>query len=173
MNLARHAWDMVSRSKLTAGTILTRTDLSTASNPRAFYKKGRVFMTHWTESSGFHQGPVPELARFAVIKPKSTFSVCLRISTDSEVRTGGDYAAIRSVDSTFSPNSRGGITDKDPIEVKVENPAVSIDSLSRINFAKPYTVEHDAKICNIGRVVGASIGLLDQYFAESLGHTRS
>lgn len=58
---------------------------------------------------------------------------------------------------------------KDPIEVKIENEAMTIDPMSRINFAKPYTVEHNVLILNVGRVVGDSIGLMDKYFAESLG----
>jgi hypothetical protein len=69
-------------------------------------------------------------------------------------------------------HSMGEQLEKDPIEVKVENPDVTIDAMSRINFAKPYTVEHNVKVLNIGRVVGVSVGLLDKYFAESLGHTR-
>jgi hypothetical protein len=150
-------------------------ELDVAANPRAFFKKGRVFMTLWTETS---QDTLPELAQFAVIKPKPTFSVCLRISTYSGAGTtkagvvASDHAAIVPLGGDFSPHPQGEHMEKDPIEVKVEDPEVTIDPMSRINFAKPHTVEHNAKIRNVGRVVASSLGLLDQYFAESLGHTK-
>jgi hypothetical protein len=61
----------------------TGVDLVPVSNPRAFFKKGRVFMTLWAEPKGFSQETFVEMARFAVVKPNPTFSVCLRISTYS------------------------------------------------------------------------------------------
>jgi hypothetical protein len=148
------------------------TDLDVAVSPRAFFKKGRVFMTLWTEPSASSPESLPELAHFAVIKPKATFSVCLRISTHFTGGDASDHAAIIVVDGAYSPQPRDEHSDKDPIQVKLEKPGVTIDPKSRINFAKPYTVEHNVKICNVGRVIGASVGLLDQYFAESLGHTK-
>jgi hypothetical protein len=129
-------------------------------------------MTLWAEPSGYSQNLPPTLAQFAVIRPKSTFSVCLRISTHSTDGDDRDYAAIIVVDGAYSPHFQGEHTGKVPIQVKVENPEVTIDPMSRINFAKPYTVEHNVNIVNVGRVVGPSVGLLDRYFAESLGHTK-
>jgi hypothetical protein len=83
-----------------------------------------------------------------------------------------DYAAIIPAGGTFVPHPKGEQLDKDPIELKMENLAVTIDSMSRINFAKPYSIEHNIKVRNIGRVVGKSVALLDRYFAESLGHVK-
>jgi hypothetical protein len=157
---------------MNVGSDTNSTDLDVAVNPRAFFKKGRVFMTPWTEPSVSSQETLPELAQFAVIKPKATFSVCLRISPHFTGGDASDHAPIIVVDGAYSPQPRGEHADKDPIQVKVEQPGITIDSKSKINFAKPYTVEHNVKICNIGRVIGASVGLLDQYFAESLGHTK-
>jgi hypothetical protein len=149
-----------------------------ATNARAFFKKGRVFMTVWTEPKGFSEEAFVEVARFAVVRPKPTFSVCLRISTFSGQATtksgiaARDYAAIIPVGGVFTPHPKGEQIEKLPIEVKIENPEVTIDPMARINCAKPYTVEHNVKVRNIGRVVGPSVGLLDKYFAESLGHIK-
>jgi hypothetical protein len=149
-----------------------------ATNGRSFFKKGRVFMAVWSEPKGFTEEAFVELARFAVVRPKPTFSVCLRISTYSGQGTtkagvdARDHAAIIPVGGTFMPHPKGERLNKGPIEVKLENPEISIDSMSRINCAKPYTVEHNIRVRNIGRVVGVSVGLLDKYFAESLGHIK-
>ncbi|OAK95405.1 hypothetical protein IQ06DRAFT_59089 [Phaeosphaeriaceae sp. SRC1lsM3a] len=145
-----------------------------ASNPRAYFKKGRVFMTVWSQPKGLSDEPFVEMARFAVVKPNARFSVCLRISTYSGQATtksgvvGRDHAAVIYKDGAVTLHE-GERLEKGPIEIKVENPEMTIDPMSRINFAKPYTVEHNVKIRNIGRIVGASVGLVDQYFAQSLG----
>jgi hypothetical protein len=152
--------------------------MKVATNARSFFKKGRVFMALWAEPRGFTEGAFIEVARFAVVRPKPTFSVCLRISTYSGQATtkfgiaSRDHAAIIPAGGAFVSHPKGEQLDKGPIEVKVENPEVTIDTMSRINFAKPYTVEHNIKVRNIGRVVGSSVGLLDRYFAESLGHSK-
>lgn len=149
--------------------------MEVASNPRAFFKKGRVFATLWAEPKGFSDDVFVELTRFAVIKPSSTFSVCIKISTYNGQATtkpgvaSRDHAAVIAPDGVFTPHPQGEDLDKDPIEIKIENPEMTVDPMSRINFAKPYTVEHNVKIRNIGRVIGASVGLVDRYFAESLG----
>jgi hypothetical protein len=135
-------------------------------------------MTVWAEPKGFSGETFVKIARFAVVKPHPTFSVCLRINTYSgqgSTKPGmvtQDHAAVIEVGGTFIPHPKGEPLDKDPIEIKVENPDVTIDPMSRMNMAKPYTVEHNVRILNIGRVVGASVGLLERYFAESLGYAK-
>lgn len=152
--------------------------LEMVNNPRGFFKKGRVFMTRWAEPKGFSAAPFVEMARFFVIKPSRTFSVCLRMSTYSGHATtklsaeAHYHAAVVPVGGSFTPHPRGEHLDKEPIEVKIEDAAITIDPMSRINVAKPYTIEHNIMVRNIGRVVGDSIGLLDMYFAESLGYTK-
>ncbi|KAF2818652.1 hypothetical protein CC86DRAFT_155049 [Ophiobolus disseminans] len=152
--------------------------LEPAANPRAFFKKGRVFMTLWAEPRGFSGVVRSEVTWFAVVKPSPRFSICLRIRTYSGQATtkpgvsARDYAAVIPAGGSFTPHFKGEELGKEPIEVKVENTGVSLDPMSRINFAKPYTVEHNVKIANIGRVVATSVGLLDRYFAESLGLTK-
>jgi hypothetical protein len=154
-------------------------DLELASNPKGFFKKGRVFMTRWAEPRGFSvEPPFVEMSRFVVIKPHQTFSICLRISTYSGQATtksgaaANFHAAVIPAGGTFTPHPQGENLEKDPVEVKVEDAAVTIDPMSRIHFAKAYTVEHNLKVRNIGVVVGDSVGLLDNYFAESLGYNK-
>lgn len=154
-------------------------DLKMASNPRAFFKKGRIFRTLWYEPTIASEEGSTDLATFAVVKPHPAFAVCLRISTYSGQATTNlganvrDHVAVVPLGAMLTTRPQNEHMEKDLIEVKVENQGISIDPTSRINFAKPYTVEHNVKILNVGRVVGASVGLLDRYFAESLGHTKS
>jgi hypothetical protein len=158
--------------------ILTPLEIDIAANPRAFFKKGRVFMTAWVEPKDLSKDFSTERAQFAVVKPHPTFSVCLRISTYSGQATTKpglivrDHAAVVPLGGDFVPHPEGEHMEKEPIVVKVENESVTIDPMSRINFAKPYTIEHNVKILNVGRVVGESVGLVDKYFAESLGLTK-
>ncbi|KAF3008440.1 hypothetical protein E8E13_003070 [Curvularia kusanoi] len=163
-------------------------DLEVVTNPKAFFKKGRVFMTRWSEPRGVSAvgsgtsgatEAFAELARFAVVKPKSTHCICIRISTYSGQATTkpgisvSEHAAVLPVGGLFQSHPKGEpqLT-KDPIFVKVENPTVTIDPMSRINFGKPYTVEYNIVVRNIGRVFGDSVAKMDEYFAESLGLTR-
>ena len=58
---------------------------------------------------------------------------------------------------------------KSPLFVIVEDEAVSVDPMSRINFAKVYTVEYNIKIRRIGRICPDSMKDLEDYFLESIG----
>lgn len=44
-----------------------------------------------------------------------------------------------------------------------------LDKESRINFGKPYAVEHDVKLTEIGMVSEEHLHLLDIYFQEAMG----
>ncbi|CAN9449030.1 unnamed protein product [Alternaria alternata] len=153
-------------------------DFDDVTNPRKFFKKDRIFMTPWTEPSGSSGTPFTKAARFVVVRPGSTFSVCLRISTYSGQGTtkpgviANQYAAVIPQGNQVVLHEKGEDLSKEPIEIKVENPDVDVNAMSRINFAKPYTVEHNVKVRNIGRVVGDSVKKLERYFAEGLGFAK-
>jgi hypothetical protein len=166
------------------------------SNPKAFFKKGRVFMTPWSETKGITESQgrsveateptFTDTAWFAVVKPKAGHCVCLRINTYSgqgTTRSGvvaSEHAAVVPVVGTelpevktFKAHPQGEpLLTKDPIYVKIENLDITIDPMSRINFGKPYTVEYNVMVRNIGRVYGESIARMEEYFAESLGLTK-
>ncbi|CAN9173447.1 unnamed protein product [Alternaria sp. RS040] len=124
-------------------------DFEEVRNPHMFFKPARVFMTPWTEPEGFSGQMFTETARFVVVKSGPTFSVCLRISTYSGQATSkpgviaSHHAAVipQGGTVTYHPHEKELINP--PIEIKVENDDVDIDPMARINFAKPYTVEHN------------------------------
>jgi hypothetical protein len=139
------------------------------SNPRGFFKKGRVFMTR----AATHQGS-SDTALFAVVKSKATHAVCLPIdrSTGSGISLStiapNEYADIVLVTDAYEQHEN----DDKSIYVKVEGNAVSIEPGSRINFAKPCTLEYNTKIRNVGRVFGESLRAMEERFAEALGLTK-
>jgi hypothetical protein len=146
-----------------------------STNPRAYFKKGRVFKAIWPESKNPYSEGSTHSDMFAVVKPNPTFSVCLRISTYSGHATTQhgvnprDHAAVIPVGSVFTPHYLEEALGGEPVEVKVENQEITIDPLSRINLAAPCSINHTVKICNVGRVVGPSVALLGTYLAERLG----
>jgi hypothetical protein len=118
------------------------------------------------------------MARFAVVKTQTSFSICLRISTYSGQATTKpgisiqDHAAVLPEGGTLIKHPKEKDMEKTPIFIKVENPQVTVDPMSRINCVKPYSIEHNVMVRNIGRVIGESVGLLEKYFAESLGYVK-
>ena len=41
---------------------------------------------------------------------------------------------------------------KKPVRVKIDNPKEKLRRQSRVNYSKIYTVEHNVKVCFIGRI---------------------
>lgn len=137
-------------------------------------------MTPWTEPEGFSGQMFTETARFVVVKSGPTFSVCLRISTYSGQATSkpgviaSHHAAVIPQGGTVTYHPHEEELVNPPIEIKVENDDVDIDPMARINFAKPYTVEHNIWVRNVGRVVGDHVvRRLEMYLATNLGFTKS
>jgi hypothetical protein len=149
--------------------------LEAVRNPRAFFKKGRVFETTWNTPGTPHS----QHARFAVIKPQSTQSIVLPLETFPDrtamhsTQAANNYAVVVPVDNVPSSLSGNKPSETDRLYVKVENPSVSIDPMSRVNLAKPLTIDHNVRVQNIGRVVGDSVKLLDKSYADSLRHTET
>jgi hypothetical protein len=145
--------------------------------PRNFFKIARIFTILWTEPDGTTGQPYTKPARFVVVKAMPTFSVCLRISTYSGQATlkpgviAHQHApVIRQGDQPALFWDEFDRNLKEPIEIKVENEEfINVSPASRINFAKPYTIEHNVRVKNIGRVVGESVRRLELYLAEFLG----
>ncbi|KAJ4351131.1 uncharacterized protein N0V89_006470 [Didymosphaeria variabile] len=154
-------------------------EFETVNNPKAFFKKGRVFMTPWPEPSGDaikdQTGPrvSVKIRTFVVIRPQNGHCTCIPINTyqDQGTRKPGviakDHAAVVPVGERSTEHPLESLT-KSPIFLKVENLSTGpVDPMSRINFAKVYTIEENVKVRNIGRIVPESIHQMDEYFKES------
>ncbi|KAF7573643.1 hypothetical protein PtrM4_085480 [Pyrenophora tritici-repentis] len=131
-------------------------------NPRAFFKKGRVF-----ESSQWGS----QLS--AVVKPTPTHAVCLPIFQKGYAYPSREHADIVFTTEAYTQQEVNDQSPNRAIYVKKENDNVPIQSDMCMDFAKPYTMEYDIQVCNIGRVFGDSVGYMEKRFAESLGLARS
>ena len=52
---------------------------------------------------------------------------------------------------------------KEPLEVEPAKSDQKLDPMSRLNFGKVYTVEHNVKVLPVGRITDASINRFNAY----------
>jgi hypothetical protein len=57
---------------------------------------------------------------------------------------------------------------KKPIAVEKASADQRLDSMSRLNFKKVYTIEHNVKVMNVGKVAKDSLPALLGYWRQSL-----
>ncbi|KAF2267709.1 hypothetical protein CC78DRAFT_46169 [Lojkania enalia] len=135
----------------------------------AFFKRGRVFKMLWIEPAGrnnpgrsrgsthfstvrFGESAFSEIRRFVIIQNKGSFSQCIPIQT---------YRKQGATKPGLNVQDHGIIfTDGEQLEPE-----------SRINFGKPYAVEHNCKVMDIGVVADEHMYLLVNYFYQSMGVT--
>lgn len=67
-----------------------------------------------------------------------------------------DHAVVFSERPPQCLEREAGLMSKTPIKINVISPSQKLDMLSRLNYAKIYTVEHNVKVFFIGRVDSAS-----------------
>jgi hypothetical protein len=82
-----------------------------------------------------------------------------------------DHAAVVPVGGEMLLHPIEKALTKPPIVIKIEDASISIDPMSRINFAKVYTVEYNLKVRKIGLVAPDSIKKMEDYFLEVLRST--
>lgn len=76
------------------------------------------------------------------------------------------HAIIYSTDCPPSKLSGELELGNTPIRIKVASPRHSFDPASRINYAKVYTVEHNVRVCFVGRVHGDSHSTLKEDYLK-------
>ncbi|KFY30071.1 hypothetical protein V494_08286 [Pseudogymnoascus sp. VKM F-4513 (FW-928)] len=116
------------------------------------------------------------IRRFAIIKARQGHSLCLPILTYGGKGTKKPGVKPHHHAIIYTPNPSGGPTGS-PGELEDEAPLVNVpirvqlnsarhqfDRASRINYAKVYTVEHNIKVCFVGKIHKKSIqDFLDTY----------
>ncbi|PVH81044.1 hypothetical protein DL98DRAFT_417327, partial [Cadophora sp. DSE1049] len=153
--------------------------------PSHFFRLGRVFKTPWTEPAGNVtdvEGPLliqslgstffTKIRHFVVVREKHGCSLCLALFTHNgqgAAKSGidqDDYAAVFPAggEPQIAPNER---MTKKSFAIIVEHPRESIHPMSRLNFARVYTVEHNVKVLKVGRIVNEDLARLNWYFVSS------
>ncbi|KAI9741065.1 MAG: hypothetical protein M1834_002778 [Cirrosporium novae-zelandiae] len=162
-------------------------------SPKKFFKLGRVFAVLWHENRGdnsrpghgpngsewstksFQLAPYGEpvyssIRRMVVVREGEGCCWCLPISTyggQGTLKPGLNpelHAIIHMEDQP--PQRRQDETQmtKEPIQVRAAGPEQKLDRMSRLNFGKVYTIEHNVKVANVGKVNEMSMPKLVSYW---------
>ena len=116
-----------------------------------------------------------KVRRFVVVGEKKGACLCIPLNTyrgEGATKRGinpRDHAAVYPEGG--KPKLRSGERDKivkDPFPIIVEDPNEKIDPMSRLNFGRVYTVEHNVKVQKVGRIPDSHHKLLRRYFLESI-----
>ncbi len=118
------------------------TEITTAKGPygERYFAKVRRFLI----VSAIHRG-------HSICLPIMTYSMqgVLKAGVHPE-----DHAVVYSSrrDGRYLLEREEGLMPKSPIRIEMNSPREKLDLLSRLNYAKVYTVEHNVKVFFIGRV---------------------
>ncbi|KAL6235339.1 hypothetical protein BDW75DRAFT_143889 [Aspergillus navahoensis] len=158
--------------------------------PPHYYREGKVFSILWHENDGraggtlVSRGPLyrgrfgepiySTIRRMVVVRQFDQCSWCFAITTYN-----GRGVAKRGVDPdkhaiVYMRGTRPALDAgeprmiKEPLEVSPETPDEHLDSMSRLNFSKIYTVEHNVKVLPIGKISSGSMTRFRQYARDEL-----
>ncbi|KAL4906709.1 hypothetical protein BDW74DRAFT_136758 [Aspergillus multicolor] len=157
-----------------------------------YFREGKVFSILWHENDGrginnatlVSQGPqfrgrfgepiYSTIRRMVVIKGFDQCSWCFAITTYGNrgvAKRGVDpekHAIVYMRGTRSTPDPREPRMRKEPLEVAPENPGERLALMSRLNFSKIYTVEHNVKVLPIGRITSGSMTRFRQYARTEL-----
>ncbi|PMD67526.1 uncharacterized protein K444DRAFT_494050, partial [Hyaloscypha bicolor E] len=138
------------------------------------FKVGNVFKILWAEPTGtngtqlsdlepvhshsrkYKETFVHKIRRFVVVKCFTAHCVCLPIKTygGQGTRKAGAQALHHAVIySGKEVVDKGENLIKKAVRVEMSSPREKLDSASRINYARVYTIEYNVKVLFIGRVI--------------------
>lgn len=180
-------------SRIRRRVLTRRSEFYTIEQPSRFFKIGRVFKVLWTEPAGnilddeepfvtaskFGQKAYTKVRRFVVVREMHGCCLCLPLYTHNGQGTlkfgvkSEDYAAVYPMGD--EPKTKPEeVLDKNSFPIIVENTAETIDPMSRLNFGRVYTIEHNVKVLKVGRIPDEYLALLDDYFVQTItGHQRN
>jgi hypothetical protein len=146
-------------------------------NSAGYFIFGRVFATPWHTALGankaqamekwvvkdcFGESILTHIQRMVVVKEGHGFSWCVPITTyqgkgvakpglNEEDRRAHAIVYIEGT-SARPTAAEKGMMNKRPIAVHAAANDQKLDTMSRINFGKVHTIEHNVKVMNVGRI---------------------
>ena len=170
-------------------------DYSKWEKPRNYFRTGRVFAMLWHENIGtngtemtnqielsprrgkYNESVYGSIRRMVVIRPMEGACWCCPITTYSGrgvakpglTPEGIRHHAIIYMAGTQPARkaSEVGMT-KNPISVDPSQPREKLDQMSRLNFGKIYTVEHNVKVKSVGTITKESMPAFEAYVVDML-----
>jgi hypothetical protein len=167
---------------------LTIAGFTIRDQPSRFFQIGRVFKVLWTEPASetandldnythkvaFGQLAFSKIRRFVVIRKRLHCCLCLPIltyggqgATKAGVRAS-DHAIVHDADKPVPDEAPGERLSKSALRIVLEVEGETLDSMSRIDFGKVYTVQHNIKVMNVGRIHKLDITWLKRNYNESM-----
>jgi hypothetical protein len=123
----------------------------------------------------FEQPVFTKVRRFVVIRKRLHCSLCLPILTyrgQGAAKNGvraEDHAIVYQAGRPQPLASPDEKLSKDPLGIVLEDSREKLDRMSRIDFGKVYTVQHNLKVVNVGRISSSDMDRLKWYYNESMG----
>ncbi|KAI9706453.1 MAG: hypothetical protein M1836_003459 [Candelina mexicana] len=180
---------LVVRSKLISGTNgdVEKLDKGYKQIKKAsrFFIRGRVFMMLWMEPASSYatsdtwisqirleENVFANIRRFIVVQESARHCLCVPVTTygrQGATKRGicqADHAIVYTGDEIPQYlEGEEGLT-KDALQVIPDSADALLDPLSRVNFGKVYTVEHNVKVKNVGLVASGSLAKLKRYYQQ-------
>ena len=173
-------------------------DFKVPRKPNKFFKLGKVFMTLWSEPAGepnmgtdlvitsgvtsgmFGERIFSKVRRFVIVREGATYSIAAQIMTYG--RRGVAKAAVVKSEHAIVHSGKippTALADEEPkrgelgmlpgaIRVDLDTHGDKLDPMSRVNFGRLYTIEHNLKVRSIGIVNRDCIGDLVRGFTKTL-----
>lgn len=157
---------------------------------KKFFVVGRVFALLWHENAGesregyidyttegrYGSRVFSHIRRMAVVIERKGYCVCIPIHTYGgrgilkhgfDLRERQAHSIIHASDTKPAPQKEElDVLVKKPIAVTMASREQKLDRFSRINFAKPHTVEWNVKVMNVGKVTPDSLPAFKSYFRQ-------
>ncbi|KAL8720377.1 MAG: hypothetical protein Q9225_002765 [Loekoesia sp. 1 TL-2023] len=167
---------------------LDPSDFYVRNKPHKFFVDGKVFIKLHTEDAGnaadsssfgfstvaYEELAYSQLRRFVVVKsrPKEFYSLCIPILTyrgQGAAKRGVDQDAHAIIYTGKRPpekqaNEQG--MKKSPLQVIPIRADEKLDSMSRVNLGKTYTIEWNTKVKEIGNVEHSSLVKMINYWRK-------
>jgi hypothetical protein len=158
--------------------------------PSRFFQIGKVFKTLWTEpASGtmsdshlgtlhtvaFGQVAYSKVRRFVVIRKRLHCCLCLPILTyggQGATKPGirvSDHGIVYPANEDRPLAAPGELLGRHALGVVIDEPGETLDPMSRIDYGKVYTVQHNIKVMNVGRIDAAHMKYLKRDYNQSMG----
>ncbi|KAH8803597.1 hypothetical protein F5884DRAFT_510206 [Xylogone sp. PMI_703] len=163
------------------------------SRPQRFFKVGRVFMILWIEPMGassmetseksvtsdvfYGESAHAKIRRFVVVRERKGCCLCCPILTyggKGTTKQGvvlNDHAVVFVAGKSPKLLPREEMPSIHPFPITLEDHDAHLDPASRLNFGKIYTIEHNLKVRNIGRIDKNHIGRLGNCVDNIFGVT--
>jgi hypothetical protein len=145
-------------------------------------------MTLWSEpaSSTARDGPnfssstiggriFSETRRFVVVRSGHGYSLCCPIQTYQKRGTTKSRINVENHAIVYTAGSEPKLLPEEEspgmgsFQIVMEDKSVTVDQSSRLNFGKVYTVEHNIKVRNVGKINKDSLSRLKAALVKSMG----